>query len=136
MIQVNFYSQSEATLLSTKPRLILYLVFTCETTSNTQSKFSFYSQSEATLLTTKSPLIFDLATHVRNHASNTQSKLSFSLTKCGTPLNTRPRYIFYLVHVIHMKNQASRLIAAELSGYSGASCLTFDRTLFVSESVP
>ena len=33
-------------------------------------------------------------------------------------------------------SQASRLIAAELSGYSGASCLTFDRTLFVSESVP
>ena len=83
-----FYSQSEATLLNSKPWLILYLrnaievKFFIHKVTKWSNAFKFYSQSEATLLITKPRLIL----YLWNHASNTQSKLSFLFTKWSNAL--------------------------------------------------
>ena len=62
-----FYSQSEAMLLNTKPRLSIWY-------SNAKPRFK-----HATLLSHK--VKPRLILYLRNHASNTQSKLSFLFTK-------------------------------------------------------
>ena len=95
MIQANFYSQSEATFLNTKPRLIFFLVLTCK----------FYSQSEATLLNTKLRLILYLVFMCETTFQRCSQSLVFYSQSKATFLNTKPRLIFYLVHVFTCKSK-------------------------------
>ena len=99
MIQVNFLSQSEATLLNTKPRLIFFLVFTCK----------FYSQSEAMLLNTKPWLIFYLVFTCKIYSQKEATLLNMKpqLSICYSYV--LPRFKHAIQHKFYSQSEATIL---------------------------
>ena len=92
MIQVNFYSQSEATLLNTKPRLIFFLVFTASSIDKGNGNAFEYEASIEYY-----SYVLPRFKHAIQHKFYSQSE--------ATVLNTKPRLIIYLVHVFTCKSK-------------------------------